>query len=759
MRINKFGKRYFLLVALCALSEAPTAAPLTEKDTVVLGDFDNKTGETVFDGALKQALALELGQSPFLNVLSDRKVSETLRTMGRPATGHVTPDVGRELCLRAGSKAAIVGTISNPRGHYLLELTAVACGSGEALVKEQTAAASKEEILKALSQASLNLRAKLGESVQSVQNFDVPIQATTFSMEALKEYSIGIAVRSEKGDTPTIPYLKRAIELDPDFPLPHAELAAIYRNFRQPSAALEYGSRAYQLRDRVGEREKLKITGIYYLATGDLDKEIQNYEAWQIKYPRDFQPYNNLGNDYAFTGQLDKSLAEYEQALLLMPSLISYTNVVGLELNLNRLDAAGASLDEAFANKLDGRYLRQNLYWLAFMRGNVAQMQQQVAWASGKPGDEDVLLSMQSDTEAYYGRVVKAQDFTRRAVNSAVRAGSKETAALWQANSALRMAEVGLISVAREEANSALRLSSGRDVKLIAAFTFARAGENHRAKALVQELKKTYPTDFLMKLYWLPTINAAIELNGGNVSQALKELETAAPYELGVGSFVDYLYPAYVRGQVYLLAHQADAAAAEFQKLLDHPGIVSNFMTGALAHLQLGRAYAVAGDNVKAKAAYQDFFTLWKYADEEIPALKRAKSEYTTLQQQRRVPGRSLSDSSDRLRRAIAGNMKARVSPMHPAAYKSPGPKQQVECVAEWQREQATGEIRIWASHSKMKNGPADCGDAKQDHGRRRGARQCASDAGHRDAEGNEGKRISDRTHSANGAKPAQLMT
>jgi eukaryotic-like serine/threonine-protein kinase len=616
--------------------EATKAAPLTDTDTVVLADFDNKTGEAIFDDALKQALAIALEQSPFLNVLSDRKVGETLRTMGRPATDHITPDVGRELCLRTGSKAVIGGTISNlPGGHYGLELTAVACSSGDTLAKEQREAVKKEDVLKALSHSSSSLRTRLGESLASVQKFDVPAESATFSIEALKNYSIGIAVRREQGDTPTVPFLKRAIEFDPEFPLPYAELTAIYRNFRQPSVALEYASKAYQLRDRVTEREKLKITGIYYLATGDLDKEIQNYELWQTKYPRDFQPYNNLGNDYAFTGQLEKSLAEYQQALLLMPSLISYANVVGMDINLNRLDAAGASLEEAFANKLDGRYLRQNLYWLAFLRGNVAQMQQQVAWASGKPGDEDALLSMQSETEAYFGRLDKARDFTRRAVNSAVRAGSKETAALWQVNSALRMAEVGNLSLAREEASSALALSSGRDVKLIAAFTLARAGDNPRAKALVQELKKDYPTDFLMKHYWLPTINAAIGLNEGKVSQALKDLETAAPYELSVGTFVDYLYPAYVRGQVYLRAHQPDAAAAEFQKLLDHPGIVTNFMTGALAHLQLARTYAA--DTAKAKAAYLDFLTLWKDADAEIPALKRAKSEYSKLLEQHHV--------------------------------------------------------------------------------------------------------------------------
>jgi eukaryotic-like serine/threonine-protein kinase len=609
------------------------AAPLTDTDTIVLADVDNNTGETVFDGALKQALAIELGQSPFLTVLSDRKVGESLATPGgRAATGRITADMSRDLCLRAGSKVVIDGTISNAPGDlYRLELVAVACSSRETLVKEQREVKKREEVLEALSEASLSLRTRLGEPLASVQSFDVPIEAATSSLEALKNYSIGVALRREQGDTPTVPYLKRSIELDPNFPLPYAELSAIYRNFREPAVALEYASKAYGLRDRVTEREKLKITGTYLMATGDLEREIENYELWQSKYPRDFQPYNNLGNDYAFTGQLEKSLAEYERALLLMPSLISYVNVIGIDINLNRLDAARAELEEAFANKLDGRYLRQNLYWLAFLRGDAAQMEQQISWASGRPGDEDVFLSMESDTEAYYGRFVKAQDFTRRAVTSAVRAGSKETAALWQGNSALRMAEVGQIALARKEAESALALSSGRDVELIAAFTLARAGDGSRAKALVDKLEKDYPTDFLLKRYWLPTISAAIEFDAGNVSQALDDLRTAAPYEMGVGTFVDYLYPAYVRGQVFLMAHQGDAAAAEFQKLVDHSGVVSNFVTGALVRLELARAYAMAGQTSKAKATYKGFFTLWKDADHEIPILKRAKTEYSAL--------------------------------------------------------------------------------------------------------------------------------
>ncbi|HXZ41257.1 MAG TPA: protein kinase, partial [Terriglobales bacterium] len=610
-------------------STAPAkATPLTEKDTVVLADFDNKTGDPVFDDALKQALAVELGQSPFLNVLSDRKVSETLGMMGRPANQHITLDVGRELCLRTGSKALLGGTISTLGSHYLIDLNAVACNSGDTLAREQAEATSKENVLKALSQASSGLRTKLGESLPSVQKFDVPIEATTSSLEALKNYSMGVTIGREKGDAPSVPFLKRAIELDPNFPMAYAGLAISYTNMQQPSLALEYATKAYQLRDKVTEREKLRITADYFRALGDVEKETQTYELWIANYPRDSVPHNNLGANYSFLGQYDKALAESQEALrLASDDMLSYSNLGNVYVCLDRFDEARPIYEQALAHKLDGAPLRANIYVLDFIRGDAAQMEQQVAWSAGKPGVEDVFLSAQSDTEAYYGRMSKARDFSRRAVDSAVRADSKETAALWQANAALREAELGNDALAKRGVAAALALSPGRDVKVVAALTLARVGDVPRAKTMAEELEKNYSTNAMLKLYWLPTVNAAVEVSEGNSSQALMDLEAAAPYEVGQGQmFINYLYPAYVRGQAYLLARNGTAAAAEFQKLLDHRGIVLNFVTGSLAHLQTGRAYAMAGDPAKAKAEYQDFFNIWKDADSDIPILKEAKA-------------------------------------------------------------------------------------------------------------------------------------
>ncbi len=612
------------------------ATPLTEKDTIVLADFDNTTGDAVFDGALKQALTVDLGQSPFLNVMSDRRVGDTLRLMGRPSSDRVTPELAREICLRTGSKALLSSSISRLGSQYLVGLEAVNCSNGDRLAKEQEEAASKEDVLKALGQVASSMRAKLGESLASVQKFDVPIEATTPSLEALKTYSMGVTTSREKGDAEAIPFYKRAIELDSNFAMAYCNLGLSYANLGQPSLSAENLRKAYDLRERVSEKERLRISAFYYaFATGELEKEAQTYELWSQSYPRDSSPHSNLGANSTSLGQYEKAVAETQEALRLeQNAVVNHSNLGQNFLALNRPDDAKAAFDQALVRKLDGGALRLWMYYLAFFRGDVEQMKQQMAWGAGKPGAEDPLLSAQSDTEAYYGRLPKAQDFSRRAVDSALRADSKETAALWQANAALREAEFGNATAAKQGVTSALALAPGRDVKVLAALTSARIGETARAKTMIEDLERNNPSNTVLKLYWLPTLKAAIELNGGNSAQALVLLEAAAPYELGEPPPLQLgtLYPTYLRGQAYLMAHNGSAAAAEFQKFLDHRGIALNFPLGALAHLGLARTYAVSGDTAKAKAAYQDFLALWKDADPDIPILKEAKAEYAKLQ-------------------------------------------------------------------------------------------------------------------------------
>ena len=620
------------LIAGGLYSRSHRAKPLTDKDTIVLADFDNKTGDPVFDDTLKTALGVSLNQSPFLNVLSDNGVAATLKRMTRSPDTRLTPDIAREVCQRATSKAYIAGSIASLGGEYVLGLKVVNCQSGDVLAQEQATAAGKEKVLDELGEAASKLRGELGESLATVQKFDVPLaEATTTSLEALQAYSMGKTILHEKGEVPAIPFYKRAMELDPSFAMAYAALSECYGNLGQHSLGLEYATKAYQLRDRVSDREKQVISVIYFDATGEIEKQAQTLELMEATYPRTI--VGGLGDAYALMGQWDKALAEYQKAVRQTSVVTSYSDLGVAYMSLNRLQEAKSTCDEALTHKLDGGFLRQTKYNIAFLQGDAAQMEQQLAWGAGKPGDEDTLLSLQSDTEASYGRMSKARDFSRRAVDSAVRASSKETAALWKVNAALREAELGNAAFAKQGVAAALALSPGRDVEIVTALTLARIGDTPRAAALAEKLEKSYPTNTLLKAYWLPTINAAIEISKRNSSQALADLEPAAPYELGEAvAFINNLYPAYVRGQAYLLAHNGTAAAAQFQKLLDHRGIVVNFVTGSLAHLQIGRAYAMAGDTAKAKAAYQDFFNLWKDADPDIPILKQAKAEYAKLQ-------------------------------------------------------------------------------------------------------------------------------
>jgi serine/threonine protein kinase/predicted Zn-dependent protease len=609
---------------------------LTERDSIVLADFENHTGDPVFDYALKQALAVDLGQSPFLNVVSEHKVISTLRLMGRSPADHLTEEFARDLCQRVGSKAFLAGSITSLGTQYVIGLKAVDCSTGDALAQEQETAANKESVLKALDKETADLRGKLGETLASIRRFDTPVDdATTPSLEALKAFSLGLKTDNEKGTAEAIPLFKSAIELDPNFAAAYSSLAVSYANLGQASLAAENATKAYDLRGRVSEREKYAIESFYYDATtGQLEKAEQTYQQWILSYPRDFVPHSNLGNTYILMGQWDKALPEGLEAVRLEPRVAAgYSNLGQIYIALNLLDEASATFQQALKQKLDAGYLRLWMYYLALLRNDRADMEQQVAWGTGKPGDEDPLLSAQSDTEAYYGRLIKAREFSSRAVNSAKHADAKETAALWEANAALREAEFGNSALARNDVATALALAPGRDVEVLSALAYARAGNILPSQELVDKLNKEFPTNTLVQIYWLPVIRAAIELDRKDSSQAIELLQTPMSYDLAEPTPLQLgpMYPAYLRGEAYRQEHRGKEAASEFQKILDHRGVVVNFPLGAVAHLGLARAYALEGEVPKSGAAYRELFTLWKDADPDIPILKEAEAEYAKL--------------------------------------------------------------------------------------------------------------------------------
>jgi tetratricopeptide (TPR) repeat protein len=612
-------------------------AHLTDKDVIVIADFANTTGDPVFDSTLKEALAVDLEQSPFLNVLSDRRLSETLKLMGRTTGERVTRDVGREVCMRTGSKALLAGSIASMGSHYAIGLKAVNCRTGDVLGATEAEAGSREKILQTLGQGAATLRGQLGESLASVQKFDKPLdEATTASLEALQAYTEGDRLAREKGDTDALPFLKRAVELDPNFARAYASLGVRYNNLGQASLAIGNVRRAYELRDRVSEREKYYISCAYFtLVTGELEKAIQQYELWIQDYPRDYVAKTNLGVNYFTLGQFERAAAVTREALFLEPaSIIGYNNLGAAYFSMNRLDEAKSAFDEALARKLDGPYLRQSIYYLDFLRKDAPGMQQQLAWAMGKPGAEDILLSAESDTQADYGRLQKARQLSAQAEESAKRNDSKETAAFWQGNEALREVEVGNAADALKQARRALDLAPGRDVKVQAALALARSGDVTTAEKLVDSLNQEFPLDTLMQNYWLPTVRAAIEMQRHDSAKAIGILRASVPYELADPPPFSSgtMYPVYLRGEAYLGAGNGGLAAAEFQKILDHPGVIVNFPLRALSHLGMGRARALSGDSAGARTAYQDFFALWKDADPDIPILKQAKAEYAKLQ-------------------------------------------------------------------------------------------------------------------------------
>jgi tetratricopeptide (TPR) repeat protein len=623
------------------------ASKLTEKDTVVLAEFANSTGDPVFDDTLKTALSISLNQSPFLNVVSDNKVMATLKLMTRPPGTRLTADVTREVCERTGSKASIAGSIARLGSQYVLGLKAVNCQTGDTLAQEQATAAAKEKVLNALGDAASKLRSELGESLPSVQKLDVPLhEATTSSLEALQAYSLGRKAYQENFAGGALPYDHRAIELDPNFAIAYEDVGVDYLGLGEVARAREYYTKAFQLREHASEREKLAISADYYrIVTGDREKAAQTYQEWIANYPRDYRARLRLGTTYAEQGQYEKAAEITRESLRLADSVGPYADLTNILLALQHLDEAGQTIQQAKARKLDSLILHDALYALAFIRHDPSAMTEQQQWFAGKP-EENIGFSLASDTEAYAGHLSKAQEFTKRSVDSAIRADRKENGAIWLENSAVREAAFGNLNPAKQAAAEGLKLMpASQSVELEAALAYAMGGDSARADFVAQDLNTRYPLDTQIQSLWLPAIRAQLALNRKNPADALKSLQAMSAIEFGQILFIanmSCLYPTYIRGEAYLAARQGTQAGAEFQKILDHNGLVWNCWTGALAHLGVARAHALQARTSKgsdanaartrALGAYKDFLTLWKDADPDIPILKEAKAEYAKLQ-------------------------------------------------------------------------------------------------------------------------------
>jgi serine/threonine protein kinase/tetratricopeptide (TPR) repeat protein len=594
------GSAVIVLMALIAgglYYRSRRVSRLTERDTVVLADFSNSTGDAVFDDTLKQALSVALNQSPFLNVLPDNKVAATLQMMSRPAGTKLTPDVARELCQRARSKAYIAGSIASLGTEYVLGLTAVNCQSGDPLGQEQVTAATKEKVLDAVGEAAAKLRGQLGESLATVKKFDVPLaDATTSSLEALKAYTLG---ETAKGPGAAMPYHQRAIQLDPNFAMGYRAVGGDYFSIAELGRASDYYRKAFELREHASEREKLNIAANYHQdVTGELDKATQTFQEWVENYPRDYRAHLDLGNTYVSQGQYDKAEKAYQQSLQLAPdNTAPNADMANTLLALQRFDEARQFIQQAQSRGIEDLVLRNALYALAFFREDSPAMAEQQQWFAGK-AEETFGLSLASDTEAYAGHLGKARELARQSVDSAIRADSKETGAIWQANAALREAAYGNPAEAKQTAAAGLKLApASQGVEIEAALAFAMAGDTAQSESLAQDLNKRFPLHTQMQSLWFPAIRAQIALNRKNPAEAIHELQAVVSlFEFGQILFVaniSCLYPTYIRGEAYLAAGQGKQAAAEFQKILDHSGIVWNCWTGALARLGVARGNAL----------------------------------------------------------------------------------------------------------------------------------------------------------------------
>jgi len=628
-----------LLVAgvLVTLRRPARASKLTEKDTVVLAEFANRTSDPVFDGTLRQGLSAELQQSPFLNLLSDRRIAETLSLMKKPKDTRLADDLAREVCQRTVSTATIEGSIATLGRNYVIGLRAVNCNKGDVLAEEQVTANTKEQVLTVLGEAAKKLRTRLGESLASVEKYDTPVASvTTSSLEALQAYSAGVRAMYANADYPTtISHLERAVKLDAEFAAAYELLSNAYWTQGEVQQAAENGTKAYALRERVSERERLSIEANYeWIVNGNLENARKKTEIWSATYPRDADAATYMGILSTNLGDYERSLAAFKDGLKRDPGGLWYSNLVSAYTSVNRLGEARQTAQEAIAHGFDTPWLHLNIYYVDFLENDAPAMLSEVHTQMGQAGVEDMLLFAESDTAVYSGQFAKARELTRRAIDSAAHADEKEVAASYQAQAAVREALAGNFAVAEQEAQGALANSKARDVEAMSAIGLATAGDSVLPKRLLSDLKNRYPNDTIVQSIYLPTITAAAYLHGGDAGDAIRALAPSAFCELGSG-FANGnfdLYPPYLRGMAFLRARNGNAAVAEFQKIVDHPGIVVNEEIGALAHLGIGRAYAFSGDKAKARAAYQDFLKLWKDGDPDVPILKQARAEYEKLQ-------------------------------------------------------------------------------------------------------------------------------
>jgi DNA-binding winged helix-turn-helix (wHTH) protein/tetratricopeptide (TPR) repeat protein len=653
---GSFRKRWKVIVPVSVIVLAlsvgsylffPRKPKLTAKDTIVLADFTNTTGDPVFDGTLRQGMAVQLEQSPFLSLVSEERIQQILRLMGQPADARLTPEVAREICERTASAAVLDGSIASLGSQYVLGLRAKDCRTGEVLAEQQVEAAKKEDVLNALSRIASKFRAKVGESLTMVEKHDAPLaEATTHSLEALKAYSAGWQVNASTGSAAAVPFFKHAIEIDPDFAMAYAALGRMYGDIGETVLSAESTTKAYELRERASDEEKFFISASYdKQVTGNLEKAQQTCDLWAQAYPRAVEPHGFLSGIISLTrGKYEKSVEEAKLAIGLDPDFaVVYSNLAVSYVALDRPEEAENTLQRASERKLEIPDFFVQRYILAFLKGDNAGMEWEAAQARGKPGVEDWMSNSEGFVLAYSGHLEEARKMSHRAADFARDADRRETEALYETDAALREALFGNASTARQRGLVALELSNGREVEYWAAFALALSGDSSRSQTLTDDLSRRFPEDTKVRFTYTPTLRALLALNHSQLSKAIEILQAAIPYEggmmssggsemlLGMGNF----YPAYARGEAYLATRQGRQAAVEFQKILDHRGIVISDPVGALAHLQLGRAYVLAGDKDKARTSYKDFLTLWKDADRDIPILKQAKAEYAKLRLQR----------------------------------------------------------------------------------------------------------------------------